>query len=75
MIVAVTDQEEGGHSMTVTSPSVAVIVLAAGAGTRMKSKTPKILHSIGGRSLVGHALHGTAGIDPEHLIAVVSHER
>lgn len=75
MIVAVTDQEEGGHSMTGTSPSVAVIVLAAGAGTRMKSKTPKILHTIGGRSLVGHALHGTAGIDPEHLIAVVSHER
>ncbi|MFT4041621.1 MAG: bifunctional UDP-N-acetylglucosamine diphosphorylase/glucosamine-1-phosphate N-acetyltransferase GlmU [Gordonia sp. (in: high G+C Gram-positive bacteria)] len=53
----------------------AVIVLAAGAGTRMKSKTPKILHSIGGRSLIGHALHGAAGIDPTHLIAVVGHER
>ena len=53
----------------------AVIVLAAGAGTRMKSKTPKILHEIGGRSLVGHALAGAAGIDPDHLIAVVSHER
>ncbi|AFR48100.1 bifunctional UDP-N-acetylglucosamine diphosphorylase/glucosamine-1-phosphate N-acetyltransferase GlmU [Gordonia sp. KTR9] len=61
--------------MTGTSPSVAVIVLAAGAGTRMKSKTPKILHTIGGRSLLGHALHGAAGIEPEHLIAVVSHER
>lgn len=73
--MAVTDQEEGGHSMTGTSPSVAVIVLAAGAGTRMKSKTPKILHTIGGRSLVGHALHGAAGIGPEHLVAVVSHER
>lgn len=53
----------------------AVIVLAAGAGTRMKSKTPKILHEIGGRSLVGHALAGADGIDPDHLIAVVSHER
>jgi bifunctional UDP-N-acetylglucosamine pyrophosphorylase/glucosamine-1-phosphate N-acetyltransferase len=53
----------------------AVIVLAAGAGTRMKSKTPKILHEIGGRSLVGHALAGAAGINPDHLIAVVSHER
>jgi bifunctional UDP-N-acetylglucosamine pyrophosphorylase/glucosamine-1-phosphate N-acetyltransferase len=61
--------------MTETSTSVAVIVLAAGAGTRMKSKTPKILHTIGGRSLVGHALHGAAGISPEHLIAVVSHEK
>ena len=53
----------------------AVIVLAAGAGTRMKSKTPKILHAIGGRTLVGHALTGAAGIDPDFLVAVVSHER
>ncbi|MDL9938498.1 bifunctional UDP-N-acetylglucosamine diphosphorylase/glucosamine-1-phosphate N-acetyltransferase GlmU [Gordonia sp. ABSL1-1] len=61
--------------MTGTSPSVAVIVLAAGAGTRMKSKTPKVLHAIGGRTLVGHALHGAAAISPTNLVAVVSHER
>ncbi|MXP22908.1 bifunctional UDP-N-acetylglucosamine diphosphorylase/glucosamine-1-phosphate N-acetyltransferase GlmU [Gordonia sp. HNM0687] len=62
--------------MTETStPSTAVIVLAAGAGTRMKSKTPKILHSLAGRPLVGHALHAAAGIDPSDLIAVVGHER
>ncbi|MCF8612147.1 bifunctional UDP-N-acetylglucosamine diphosphorylase/glucosamine-1-phosphate N-acetyltransferase GlmU [Gordonia sp. HY285] len=54
---------------------IAVIVLAAGAGTRMKSKTPKILHRIGGRSLVGHAMHGADGISPNSLIGVVSHER
>ncbi|GAB11309.1 bifunctional protein GlmU [Gordonia araii NBRC 100433] len=53
----------------------AIIVLAAGAGTRMKSKTPKILHEIGGRSLVGHALTGAAEINPARLVAVVSHER
>ena len=34
----------------------AVIVLAAGEGTRMKSATPKVLHRIGGRSLLGHAI-------------------
>ncbi|WAC54582.1 bifunctional UDP-N-acetylglucosamine diphosphorylase/glucosamine-1-phosphate N-acetyltransferase GlmU [Gordonia sp. SL306] len=62
--------------MTETSSSAtAVIVLAAGAGTRMKSKTPKILHTLAGRPLVGHALHGAAGIGPDTLIAVVSHER
>lgn len=55
--------------------TTAIIVLAAGAGTRMKSKTPKILHEIGGRSLVGHALHGAADLVPDHLVAVVSHER
>ena len=54
---------------------LAVVVLAAGAGTRMKSKTPKILHEIGGRSLVGHALAGAASISPGYLVAVVSHER
>ncbi|KXT55726.1 bifunctional N-acetylglucosamine-1-phosphate uridyltransferase/glucosamine-1-phosphate acetyltransferase [Gordonia sp. QH-12] len=58
-----------------SNEEVAVIVLAAGAGTRMKSKTPKILHEIGGRSLLGHALHGAAELDPDHLVAVVSHER
>lgn len=53
----------------------AVIVLAAGAGTRMRSKTPKILHTIGGRSLVGHVLHAAASSTPDHLVAVVGHER
>ncbi|MBB4734635.1 bifunctional UDP-N-acetylglucosamine pyrophosphorylase/glucosamine-1-phosphate N-acetyltransferase [Micrococcus cohnii] len=59
---------------TAPRPS-AVIVLAAGQGTRMKSTTPKVMHSIGGRSLVGHALHAAASLEPEHLVAVVRHER
>ena len=33
-----------------------VVILAAGEGTRMKSSTPKVLHSIAGRTLVGHVL-------------------
>ncbi len=57
-----------------TGPA-AVIVLAAGAGTRMKSRTPKILHPIGGRSLVGHALHAARTIAPRELAVVVRHER
>ena len=59
---------------TAPRPS-AVIVLAAGQGTRMKSATPKVMHRIGGRSLVGHALHAAASLKPEHLVAVVRHER
>ena len=58
-----------------STPATAVIVLAAGAGTRMKSKTPKILHTLAGRSLLGHALTGAAAIDPQAIVAVVSHER
>ncbi|MBK5249699.1 MAG: NTP transferase domain-containing protein, partial [Actinomycetales bacterium] len=59
------------------SPSTpaAVIVLAAGQGTRMKSTKPKVLHAIGGRSLVGHAVAAGRGLDPEHLVVVVRHER
>lgn len=60
--------------MTGPSSPVAVIVLAAGAGTRMKSKTPKILHPIAGRTLVGHVLHAAAGISPSDVVAVVGHE-
>lgn len=50
-------------------------MLAAGAGTRMKSSLPKVLHHIGGRSLVGHALDAAVSLQPEHLVAVVRHER
>lgn len=57
-----------------TGPA-AVIVLAAGAGTRMKSRTPKILHEIGGRSMVGHALLAARSIAPQQLAVVVRHER
>ncbi|MGO1922009.1 MAG: NTP transferase domain-containing protein, partial [Microbacterium sp.] len=39
-----------------TENRLAIIVLAAGQGTRMKSKLPKVLHPIAGRSLVGHVL-------------------
>ncbi|GAA4111138.1 bifunctional UDP-N-acetylglucosamine pyrophosphorylase/glucosamine-1-phosphate N-acetyltransferase [Enteractinococcus coprophilus] len=60
--------------MNSSSPA-AVIVLAAGAGTRMKSSLPKVLHTIGGRSLVGHALDAAVNLNPEHLVAVVRHER
>ncbi|MPV53272.1 bifunctional UDP-N-acetylglucosamine diphosphorylase/glucosamine-1-phosphate N-acetyltransferase GlmU [Corynebacterium sp. zg331] len=60
---------------TTPTPGCAVIVLAAGAGTRMKSATQKTLHSIGGRSLLSHSLHAAAAIEPEHLVAVVGHQR
>jgi bifunctional UDP-N-acetylglucosamine pyrophosphorylase/glucosamine-1-phosphate N-acetyltransferase len=53
----------------------AVVVLAAGEGTRMRSATPKVLHPVGGRSLLGHALHAAAGTFPAHLVVVVGHGR
>ncbi|WP_137725055.1 bifunctional UDP-N-acetylglucosamine diphosphorylase/glucosamine-1-phosphate N-acetyltransferase GlmU [Prescottella subtropica] len=53
----------------------AVIVLAAGAGTRMRSKTPKVLHTLAGRSMLSHALHAAAAIDPTELVTVIGHDR
>ena len=60
--------------MTDERPS-AVIILAAGAGTRMKSATPKVLHAIAGRSLVGHAVAAAAGVAPEHTVVGIRHGR
>ena len=52
-----------------------VIVLAAGEGTRMKSATPKVLHSVAGRSLLGHVLHAVNQLSPSELRIVVGSGR
>ena len=48
-----------------------VVILAAGEGTRMKSSTPKVLHSISGRSLVGHVLSAVDALSPKQVRVVV----
>src|SRR5699024_11853376 len=58
-----------------TTAPAAVIVLAAGAGTRMKSRRPKVLHEIGGRSLLVHAVTAAEGTGPAELVVVLRHER
>jgi bifunctional UDP-N-acetylglucosamine pyrophosphorylase / glucosamine-1-phosphate N-acetyltransferase len=58
-----------------TDANLVVIVLAAGAGTRMKSAKPKVLHSLAGIPLVGHVLSTARALEPAHVIAVVRHER
>jgi bifunctional UDP-N-acetylglucosamine pyrophosphorylase / glucosamine-1-phosphate N-acetyltransferase len=53
-----------------------VVVLAAGEGTRMKSRTtPKVLHGFAGRSLLGHVLAAAAPLDAAHTAVVVGHGR
>ncbi len=53
----------------------AVVVLAAGSGTRMKSKLMKVLHPVCGRSMIGHVLSAALHVEPEHLVAVVGNGR
>jgi bifunctional UDP-N-acetylglucosamine pyrophosphorylase/glucosamine-1-phosphate N-acetyltransferase len=52
-----------------------VVILAAGEGTRMKSGTPKVLHSVAGRSLVGHVLHAVSALNPTQTRVVVGSGR
>ena len=50
---------------------LAVIILAAGLGTRMKSSLPKVNHQIAGRSMLGHVQAVAQTLKPEHLITVL----
>ncbi|MFY9764131.1 MAG: NTP transferase domain-containing protein, partial [Mycobacterium sp.] len=52
----------------------AVLVLAAGAGTRMRSDTPKVLHSLAGRSMLAHSLHAITKMAPQHLVVVLGQD-
>ncbi|WP_207453763.1 bifunctional UDP-N-acetylglucosamine diphosphorylase/glucosamine-1-phosphate N-acetyltransferase GlmU [Desertivibrio insolitus] len=54
---------------------LAVVVLAAGAGTRMKSAKPKVLHELAGLPILGHVLATARELDPAHVLTVVRHER
>ncbi len=53
---------------------VAVAILAAGRGTRMKSVLPKVLHSLGGRSLVQRVLQSSSSISPTRLFVIVGYQ-
>ena len=52
-----------------------VIILAAGDGTRMKSNTAKVLHSVAGRTLLGHVLAAVEQIEPAQILVVVGANR
>ncbi len=58
-----------------TDNNLAVIVLAAGQGTRMKSALPKVLHRLAGVPLLGHVLATARELEPAHVLTVVRHER
>ena len=58
-----------------TDHNLAVVVLAAGQGTRMKSSRPKVLHRLAGRPLIGHVIATARELAPSQVLAVVRHER
>jgi len=56
-----------------TSKPAAAIVLAAGAGTRMKSTKPKVLHEVLGLTLLEHVLHAASALNPEQTLVIIGH--
>ncbi|WP_375399249.1 bifunctional UDP-N-acetylglucosamine diphosphorylase/glucosamine-1-phosphate N-acetyltransferase GlmU [uncultured Amnibacterium sp.] len=58
-----------------TDSQLAVVVLAAGQGTRMHSRVPKVLHPIAGLPMIAHVLGAAVALQPAHLLVVVRHER
>ena len=53
--------------------AVDVVVMAAGKGTRMKSKTPKVLHRLGGRALAAHVLDTAARVSARQVVVITGH--
>jgi bifunctional UDP-N-acetylglucosamine pyrophosphorylase/glucosamine-1-phosphate N-acetyltransferase len=49
----------------------AALILAAGSGTRMKSRVPKVLHALGGRPMISHVLDLVSALDAEKTFVVV----
>lgn len=60
--------------MSLTGPA-AVIILAAGEGTRMKNHIPKVLNEVCGRTMLGHVVAAARELAPERLIVVTGHGR
>ena len=57
--------------MTSSSESIAVVVLAAGMGTRMKSALPKVMHKVAGLPMVRHVLRAAEALEPAKIVVVV----
>jgi UDP-N-acetylglucosamine diphosphorylase/glucosamine-1-phosphate N-acetyltransferase len=54
---------------------LAIVILAAGKGTRMKSDLPKVLHRLGGKPLIAHVLDTAHALAPDRMVVIVGHRR
>src|SRR6202453_4159888 len=54
---------------------IAIAIMAAGKGTRLKSKHPKVLHEVGGKPLLAHVIGAATKVVPaQDVYAIVGHE-
>jgi bifunctional UDP-N-acetylglucosamine pyrophosphorylase/glucosamine-1-phosphate N-acetyltransferase len=60
---------------TTAAPRVAIAIMAAGKGTRLKSQLPKVLHEVGGKPLLAHVIAAAAQVVPaSDVFAIIGHE-
>lgn len=57
-----------------SSDELAVLILAAGEGTRMKSPIAKVLHTVGGKSMIRHVMTAVRALAPQRIVVVVGHQ-
>src|SRR5438105_8425342 len=63
------------QSSAMQTSDFAIAIMAAGKGTRLKSKRPKVLHEIGGRPLLEHVIRAaTQVVPPRDIFTIVGHE-
>jgi len=64
-----------GDTLPLEIPDLAIVIMAAGKGTRLKSKRPKVLHEIGGRALLLHVIAAAKSLVPaDRIYCVIGHD-
>ncbi len=67
--------QRGSRQESQAGSNLAIVIMAAGKGTRLKSRRPKVLHEIGGRPLIGHVIAATSQVAaPADIYVVVGHQ-
>src|SRR5579884_1573351 len=74
-VSASASRREAGKKTSPKSSRVAIAIMAAGKGTRLKSQIPKVLHEVGGKPLLEHVIRAAVQIvSPGDVYAIIGHE-
>ena len=53
---------------------LSIIIMAAGKGTIMNSKRPKVLHELAGKSLINHVINTAKLLSPKYIVVILGYE-
>src|SRR5438445_13792940 len=70
-----TQVPSGGSGSSTDTARIAIAIMAAGKGTRLKSQLPKVLHEVGGKPLLAHVIAAATRVVPaKDVFAIIGHE-